>query len=288
MGWSNGAAWLSNDGGWYKNVAAGPAYVGPGDINGAAVVWGGLRAFNAAYATGSNPAVDLVDQAGANPITINILSNGNLDNASIGTWVTAHSVTTIKVSKLYDQSGNSHHLVQATLALMPPLVLSASGLAAGKYSVNFNAASALSTAATIGSNSQPVTVSTAYRRDAAGSTFGWLMQEDSGGNNFIPEVNIFIMQSSSSGLNVTASDSIFHGVQALYNGTSSSAYVDGTLTTGAGVGTNLFGGHIILGALDATASDPLQGWVQEFGIWGSDKTANNSTMNSNQHTYWGF
>jgi hypothetical protein len=23
MGWSNGAAWLSNDGGWYKNVAAG-------------------------------------------------------------------------------------------------------------------------------------------------------------------------------------------------------------------------------------------------------------------------
>jgi hypothetical protein len=39
-----------------------------------------------AYSTGSNPAVDLVDQAGANPLTVNILPNGNLDVASINTW----------------------------------------------------------------------------------------------------------------------------------------------------------------------------------------------------------
>src|SRR3954462_605040 len=84
----------------------GGGYTGPGDVVSGAFAWFGLRGYTAAYSTGSNPAVDLVDQAGANPITINILSNGRLDVASINSWVTANSVSTIKVAKLYDQSGN--------------------------------------------------------------------------------------------------------------------------------------------------------------------------------------
>src|SRR3974390_3161095 len=81
-------------GGGFGPAAGGGPYVGPGDIVSGATVWYGLRGYSAAYSTGSNPAVDLVDQAGANTITINIKSDGTLDVAAISTWVAAHSVTT--------------------------------------------------------------------------------------------------------------------------------------------------------------------------------------------------
>src|ERR1700686_2125767 len=38
----------------------GGGYTGPGDINGPAIFWGGLRAFSAAYAASLGPAVDIV------------------------------------------------------------------------------------------------------------------------------------------------------------------------------------------------------------------------------------
>jgi hypothetical protein len=53
--------------------AASSAYTGPGDIVSSAYAWYGLWGYNAASATGSNPAADLLDQDGANPITVNIL-----------------------------------------------------------------------------------------------------------------------------------------------------------------------------------------------------------------------
>jgi len=32
----------------------------------------------------------------------------------------------------------------------------------------------------------------------------------------------------------------------------------------------------------------LTGEIFEVGIWTTDKSANNSAMNSNQHAYWNF
>jgi hypothetical protein len=105
-------------------------FVGSGDIKtGAFAYWSVARAYTAAYAApGTNPSMDLVDQAGANPITINILSSCWVDIASIKAWVAAHTVTTIKIKKLYDQSGNGFHVSQATLANMPILLLTHPGL----------------------------------------------------------------------------------------------------------------------------------------------------------------
>ena len=67
--------------------------------------------------------LDLVDQVGANPITIHALSSGFVDIATITAWVTAHSVTTINIATLYDQSPTGIHATQVTLAKMPPLLL---------------------------------------------------------------------------------------------------------------------------------------------------------------------
>lgn len=260
-----------------------PSYTGPGDINGAAVVWGGLRGFSASYASpGTNPAIDLVDQTTSNPITINILSNGNLDIATINTWVAAHSVTTILVAKLYDQTGNGNHFV--AFGGNPSLVLNSIGALPGiHFSKTVN--NEIITGSTI-TQAQPLTMSAVGGRYAALGTIG---QENLFGGPvsllFNSSANTISLFAGSVSAGATASDNANHAFQAIFNGASSSIVVDGTSATvnpstggisssaiafGQNIGANPFGGH-----------------VYEGGLWAGDKSANNTTMCHNQFTYWG-
>lgn len=69
LGQMSGGAMFPGGGCGGASCAA-SSYTGPGDIVSGANAWYGLRGYTAAYSTGSNPAVDLVDQAGANQVTI--------------------------------------------------------------------------------------------------------------------------------------------------------------------------------------------------------------------------
>lgn len=263
------------------------SYVGPGDINGPAFAWVGLRGFSAAYSTGVNPAVDLVDQAGANPITINIKSNGDLDAAAIASWVSAHSVTTIKVTKLYDQSGNSRHQIQATLANMPTLVLSPSGIGAGKYGLFFNGGQAMSTATNFFSTplNTPFSLSIVGERiSTAGSV--WIWYDDNDGNQVLASGGNWNFGASTQ-ISAPAADGAFHSAQVVYNTSTSTALIDSTGTSGT-TSALVANGHFIIGAYNSGVSNPLTGYIQEFGWWSADKSANNTTMATNQHVYWGF
>jgi hypothetical protein len=149
-----------NPGMWASHAAtyvpASSAYTGPGDVVSGAFAWYGLRGYTAAYSTGSNPVLDIVDQAGANQLTVNILATGRLDVASISAWVTANSVSTIKVKRMYDQTGNARHMNQATLANMPVLNLTGFG---SLPAVVFTAANSHSLATSGFSGAQPLTAS---------------------------------------------------------------------------------------------------------------------------------
>jgi hypothetical protein len=78
----------------------------------------------------------------------------------LNAWVAAHTVTTIKVAKLYDQTGNGRHFTQATLANMPNLT--ASGLN-GLPVLNFPGSVFVLGTATV-TVAQPFTYSTVYIR----------------------------------------------------------------------------------------------------------------------------
>jgi hypothetical protein len=84
-----------------------------------------------------------------------------------------------------------------------------------------------------------------------------------------------------------ATDSAFHAVQFTVNGTSSEAYTDGTASaisagsSGAGMNTSVVLGGGGLGNAIFSAT--------EFGAWPSAlSTGNKSSLNSNQHSVWGF
>jgi len=259
---------------YYKAAGGGAAYTGPGDVVSGAYAWYGLRGYNAAYATGSNPALDIVDQAGANQLTVNILSNGRLDVASISSWVTTNSVSTIKVKRIYDQSGNVRHVNQATLANMPVLNLTGFG---SLPAIVFTAANShnLESSLTV-TQAQPITVSMVEKHTANTG--------DITSNAVTPlAFNTNIRLFAGSGADFAASVNTWHAVQAVANNTSSAGYVDGSSTTGLTAGTNAPSGNTIsIGK--AVVSNAFDGSLAEAGYWPSGFNGTQAgDMNTNQH-----
>lgn len=274
----------------------GGSYTGPGDVQSGAVWWGGLRGYAAAYATGTNPAVDLADQAGGNPITINIKSDGTLDVAAIATWVAAHSVTTIRIATLYDQSGGGNNAVQAALANMPQLVLGPiTGLASNRPTITFNGGSFIETGLISGADlAQPITMSAVAIR-TSGTTAGGMIGGVGGGSN--PELlfdtaNNAGVYSGSAVVDAAQTDNAWHAFQGVTNGASSLVNVDGvdgsTGNSGSSGLTRSGTGHIVVGA--DTFGQAMVGNFGEAGTWNISFTtaAKSAAMSANQHSYWGF
>lgn len=280
-GSSDGFAGSANCGG-----GAPPAYVGPGDINGAAWSWVGLRAYSATYAASHGNAVDLVDQAGANPITITVLLNGSLDVATISAWVTAHSVTTIRVAKLYDQTENGRFWSQATLADMPVLTLNGLG---SKPTMDFDgSASTLSLSTGLGTNGTG-SISTVFKVLSGGSNFQGIYTNNNGPQIVAHESGTpnQVTLAANSNINVIAADDSFHAAQTTQtNGGILSFYVDGGSNTLPTAG-NFFGDSAAT-LSGGSGMQLLRGSIQEFGLYLTDQSATNAAMNSNQHSYWGF
>jgi hypothetical protein len=274
--------------GWSNTVTftISVAYVGPGDVVSGATAWASpARAYNAAYATGSNPCMDLVDQAGANPITINILSTGFVDVTSINNWVTAHSVSTILVTKLYDQTGNGRHFTQATLGNMPPLGMSAINGLPGLLTANATVSLLVSPNVTV---AQPFTLSAVGKRTAVAASSVTLIgaAASSVALGWLNAANEPIFSAGST-LNGVGADGSFHALQGVGNGASSVLTTDGTDVTGV-AGANTFSAEAIRLVRGGGFTTP-DGYTMEAGLWpigfnGTQRT----NMNANQHGTNGY
>jgi hypothetical protein len=261
-----------------------PRYIGPGDILPGWYTWASpARAYNASYAVACGAAMDLQDQSGANPITINIHpTTGFADVVTLNAWVAAHTVTTIKVAKLYDQTGNGRHFTQATLASMPNLTVS--GLN-GLPVLNFPGSGfAVSTSATI-TLSQPFTYSAVYIRPGSANSGIF------GANNAFAylgaqSANTLKMQAGADA-NVTAADNAWHGVHAFFSGTSSLANVDGTETSVNPFTNGLSGSLLQFGRTNAIE---LTGSIAEGGMYSAAATnaSQRGALFANQNSSYGY
>lgn len=266
----------------YAPAVVTAGYTGPGDINGTALGWWGLRAYNAAYATGSNPAIDVVDTAtGLTTTTINIKTDGTLDVAAVDALGYA-----VSVSKLYDQTGNGRHFTQATLASMPTLTTSGvSGLGSTRPAMNMST-QRMSTASGI-TQAQSFTVSFVGER-TSGTAYGYIFGDNGAVLLFNNAANGMAMFAGGSVPSATANDNVFHAAQALFSNASGALYIDGSNNTMASMGTTgLANANLYLYTQNGSGGF-VNGKFCEVGVWAGDKSSNNSSMNSNQHTYWGF
>jgi hypothetical protein len=257
------------------NGTAAASYTGPGDIVSGALSWYGLRGYNAAYATGSNPCVDIKDSSVLNAATINILSNGNFDVATLNTWIGLHG--TAYITKLYDQSGNGIHLTPtANPPTAPTIAVSPTGITSG-LAVVFSNGFALTNGAAF-TQAQPLSISSVVRGPASGS-YSYLMQST---GNFsagtVAGSNQVFIYAGSAVQTATASDDHFHAVQYLVNAGSTTINVDGSTTSPGSPGTTG------ISSSDLKVPGPSAGvYVAEFGVW----SGSIASLIANQTSYWG-
>jgi hypothetical protein len=269
------------------DVTSVPAFTGSGDVkSGAYAYWSPAYAYNAAYAAALGNMMDVVDQAGANQLTVKATSSGLVDLAAINTWKAANSVTTIKVKKLYDQTGNGRDVSQATLANMPTLLLSHPSLGSAAIPVlDFVLASsqALVSAAT-GLSTSTGTFSTISRQSHYQSgSFGGIIQ--AAANGVAHTFNGGITMFAGSTPNTAAYDETFLASQCVFNGASSFACVNGVVGAAATPGGGTLGSPFTIGKLNN--SFPMWGQIGEIRfdntVWSSaDCTADYT----NQFARW--
>jgi hypothetical protein len=263
-----------NGGGFNTGLGPFASYLGPGDeITTGWFTWASCAiAFNAASASTSTSACDLVQgSTGASPGTavgtLRLTAAGTVDLSAYfaGSVTPAAACAAITggcvSSQQYDQSGNSHPLVQATVANMPPVVFS--GLN-GLPVLNYPSVKVSSTAATT-SAAQPFTFTAVYIRP--GTAAGGII----GGSN----VTVYLAGATSAnkvqingGIEVdeTATDNVWHAVQGQASGSSNNCAlnVDGTDTGGLSCSNSGFSSSQI--SLGRTNAVQLTGSIAAAGV----------------------
>lgn len=281
-------------------------YQGPFDATGVAnYAWvSGSRAYSAAYAAGGNKAIKVVDTAtGALSCDVVFLATGFPDlsttyctgnTLSVTTFCTVTHPAGCSVTTAYDQTGNGHDFIEATLANMPLYAFSALN---GNPAINCgNGSSNIFVLVTATNNNlaQPLSYSAVWKRTGAGTNSGAAFAS-SGGNTGIgnPTAGNLGVIFAGTAVTFAVTDGNWHGLQAVLNGATSAYNIDGSDTTGVNAGTTATGASASFGLCRGgvgTGTGQLGGLVAEGGTYPS-ATAISATVRgqlyTNQHLAYG-
>lgn len=254
-------------------------YAGAGDIVSGAKGFYGLAAYDAAYAAAQGPAIDLYDLTDATTQTINIKTDGMIDTDAAVTFLNGHTGIAIK---LYDQTGNGHHLRNAAVALgvttWPTFVANS-----GVPYLDFTPVTLSSglTKAVTEAIAQPFTISAVLNKSSAGSSNQTIFEDASNiGLWWSDSPKLFAMYAGTA-VGVDASQDAWHCVQAKFDGASSVLDIDNSSTTLNPGTTGIASGW------DIAAGTRINGFVREIGIWPAGFSAGEITaMAANQAARW--
>jgi hypothetical protein len=262
--------------GGYSFIPIPASYIGPGDIVSGAGGWWGLRAYS--QSTTGTKAIRLRRDSDNNESDFLTLTDGSgkLDMTAIQNFKGTANLFCVK---LYDQSGNGHDFAQATGAFQPPFNLNV----LGSFPALVVTSSIYSLTATVAALSQAFSMSAVSMRTGDFTTVEVLWIEGTN-NTQIAYMNVANQMRIFAGtsLTVTVSDSVWHSLHCVFNGTVNSDFeVDQTANTGnagmAGTGNSW--------TLVNNYSD-----FEEFGYWASTALTSTQCNNlaTNQKNFWGF
>lgn len=256
-------------------------YQGPGDIaSGATAFFSCGRAYNAAYAAAHSPACDVVDTAtGLTTCTFSFLSTGFVSPSACNATACA---TACSVTKMYDQTGNGNHAVQATLASMPPLNLSAQNSlpCLGPSSPAKSVATSTSIAQTA-----PYSVTLVAERTANFTTQSIITTEAAtAGRMSFPAIANTMRYNSGAVASLTVTDAAPHALVGVTSAVDPLFAADSSANTVTTTnGTNSLASTF---SIQSTANN-----VCEVGIWPSDLNSTYQAMLANMRSAtngWNF
>jgi hypothetical protein len=212
-----------------------------------------------------------------------------LDTATVSAWVTAHSVSQIKITKLYNRAGGTIGNLTPFSGTSIYLILNASGLGAGKATIDLFTGSAFFVSAGSVTINQPFFVATAISADVSMAGNDQYFGDTALGvySQYRTSSSSFAVSGGSGEVVRAATTVTFHAVQTmLLNTGSGTVYIDGTGTTGSGVGTTGIANILRVGAGFGSS---WAGRFSELGVWGIAPTAqNNIDIDANIRLRWGF
>lgn len=270
-------------------TSAPATYVGAGDINGSALTFYSTRCISSSYvgpiidvwdaATGNTTKTQLYCDHGGILQTVNNLSVTCAIACNVGTW--------------YDQSAANNCSANPCDVLQP--------LTTGSRRFTFTTNCMNGYGCVVGNqfnasmltaNSFPTISGAAFSISFVAKTLGTGGTEEIFGG-FVMNVgfgstanNIYLYGGGSNQLNATAADNSFHAAQLLSNNPSSasSIYIDGSLTVpGNDPGNGWAAGILSVGSNQSGGGNICNCTFEEIGAWSGNKSANNASINSNQH-----
>lgn len=277
---------------WFNSYFPAPAsggYVGPADVVSGPIMWWGFRCVNTAYA---GNVAEIWDAAtGTTTNTILTCSAGGILNQTLNPLSTTCASGCV-VGRVYDQSGNGATYcspncdqIQSTNASRP--AFTQNYVSTGKFGMTFAGAQSMGINSPVG-NAQPLTFSAVANRTATFTSQNAIVGSSGSSSTYL----VFSTTTNQGRMyagtnqNFPLTNTAEHAIQAVFNGASSSAYVDGT-STSVSPGTSGMV-TLILGS-DSGGTDFLTGTIGEVGLWAAAFSAGNqSAMNANQHAWYGF
>jgi hypothetical protein len=228
--------------------SAASSYVGPGDaVSGALAFYSCQRAYNAAYANGSNAGCNIRRASDSHACDVLITPSGTWGNTgNCGTSgdnglspAAFCNATSCFVTQMYDQTGTGNPVAQATAGNQPALAFSCVG-----------------TSGCVQPGASATLTSANHLNVASGQTVSWVGERTSNtttimtaaaceGNanqtGFNSAANQTFIFATSSVLSQSANDNVWHAVQYgnTNAGATGSVNVDGTYTSGLSPGTHV-------------------------------------------------
>ena len=294
---TNAQSWVNPAPATYTSNSAG--YTGPADIVASPLLFYGLRAMSAAYASSNGLMINITRASDSHNCDVLAASTGGMGNtANCGTGgdngqtaASFCSATTCKVANFYDQSGNGYNVGQSTTAAQPGLNFSCLG---SLPCINFNTVGMVLSRSSSPTQIQPVIYSAVWNNVSAASAPVFVSDSASNYIAFYMYSSTLYMaleaNASTSGKTVTSAYTLnaAHITQAIFNGTSSVLNFDGSgLTLTGTVGTNGMANNLYMGN-DSFGTNWV-GKIFEVGVWPGPAwtTTQQTNMCHNQYTYWG-
>ena len=265
--------------------AVSASYTGPGDVVSGATAWWGLRCYNNAYS--GNVAAVWDGATGNTTETLLTCSPGGTINQTVNSLSTTCAVSCV-IATLYDQTGNSHDVTQATNSQRPTFTQSCLG---SNPCAAFLGSSTqlLKSAATIGTLTQPNTLAMVSIRTGAFTTKGAVFGDSTGNLAYAYSntANQIAVYNGTNNATSAVSDSAWQSMIYILQSTSSVFYLNAVSTTISGnPGTNSISGSAQLGEDDY--GDKMTGDLMELGVWNSGFNSTQATnMCHNQYLYYG-
>jgi len=274
--------------------AVASTYQGPGDVVSGASIWGSCaRAYNAAYANGTNSLCDLVDSAApSTPIcTLRVLTTGFVDlsaycSGSVTPAAKCAAATggVCQVSKVYDQSGNANHFIEATGADQPTLTFNAAST--GLPAITCSGSPRILASTSTFTQAQPFTFAAVSDRTAVSGTTQYM----GAFANSLGHTSVANTGQINAGSNITFSqnDNALNGVIATFNGASGAYNINGSDVTSQNFGAGTLSGNSIRWCTGNNSTFLNAGLIFEEGMWITITPANRGSLYTNWHGANGY